>query len=625
MRSSHAYRPDIDGLRAIAIFAVLIYHLDNHLSKGGFIGVDVFFVISGFLITTIILADMAAGRFSLAGFYERRVRRILPALFACLAATTIAGYFLLFPAEFVLLAKSVIAATFFVANFFYAGTSGYFMPAARTLPLIHTWSLAVEEQFYMLFPLALLLFVRARREVLVMAVVLAAFTSLVCSEILVQNQSKIAYYQLAPRGWELLIGSLLAIGAVPEVKTQRTREILSILGLLAIVIPTFAFSKNTPFPGLWALVPCLGAAALIHTGRERDTFAARLLSTRPFVGLGLISYSLYLWHLPIITYYHLQFELYPTWTVKILLGAVSVAIACLSWRFIEQPFRTKRVAPQRRQVFAFGLAAAGSVAAIAVVVIQGQGWKERYPPEIRQLAAFRYDPSGPMREGTCFISRAAARVTEFEQDRCLALSRNKKNVLVVGDSYAAHLWSGLSKTFPDVNFLQATASGCPQDLTNKGSDRCRDVMKILFEQFLPGKRLDAIIVAMNWSGRETPTVMKGIERLRPHARALYVFGPLVKYTSPLPRLLTRSKLYHDPGLINEARVARNFKTDIAFRKFFKGKGVHYISLIDALCHNNACTTIDENGFPLQFDNGHLTAPGSALLARRLTDRLAFSN
>jgi peptidoglycan/LPS O-acetylase OafA/YrhL len=625
MRSPHAYRPDIDGLRAIAIFVVVIYHLGK-LSKGGFIGVDVFFVISGFLITSIILADMDAGCFSLANFYERRIRRIFPALFACLAATIIAGYFLLYPSEFLILANSVIAATFFVANLFYIETSGYFGATAQTLPILHTWSLAVEEQFYLLFPLALLALTRARREVVIVVLALTALASLACSEFLVRSHSTVGYYHLASRAWELLLGSLLALGAVPEIKTQRNREILSVLGLLAILIPTFAYNKSTLFPGISALVPCLGAVALIHTGRQGDTSVARLLSTRPFVGLGLISYSLYLWHLPIITFYRLQSQTQPTFLVQLLLVAASLAVAYLSWRYIEQPFRLRTLAPQRRHVFVFGATAAGSVAMIAALVVHGDGWKERYAPEVRQLATFKYDPKGPMREGTCFISRAASRVTDFVDDNCLAMSTEKKNVLIVGDSHAAHLWAGLSTTFPNINFLQVTASGCAPDLVSHGSTRCREIMTRLFEQVLPGKQLDATIFSISWKSEDARPLLAPINRLAAHSREVLVFGPLVTYNWPLPRLLTRSKLRNDPTLISDGRAERDFRVDTAYQKFFKDKGIQYVSLIDVLCkQRNDCTTVDERGYPLQFDKGHLTDRGSALLARRLSGRLTFAH
>ena len=633
MRPSFAYRPDIDGLRAVAIFAVVIYHLGK-LSKGGFIGVDVFFVISGYLITSIILSDMEAGRFSIASFYERRIRRIFPALFACLAATTIGGYFLMFPAEFVFLAKSVLAATFFVANLFYAETAGYFQAPTQTLPLIHTWSLAVEEQFYLLFPLALILLARFGNKATVAVLTVTAFASLVWSEVLVRTQSDAAYYPLAPRGFELLIGSLLAFGSVPEIKTQKAREVLSAFGLLAILIPTFAYNKTTPFPGLCALVPSFGAAALIHTGRLRDTFASKLLSSRPFVSLGLISYSLYLWHVPIITFYHLRFEQHPRFAMKIALTAVSVAAAYLSWRFVEQPFRTKAIAKGRRQVFTFGAVTATGVAVMAVAIIHGNGWKERFAPEIRQLASFTYNPAGPMRNGTCFMSRAAARISDFQADRCLALDVGKKNVLIVGDSHAAHLWAGFSKTFPDVNFLQATASGCSAELVKGGFDRCRKVMSTLFDEFLPGKQLDAIIFAMNWPGKKfamnwpgkkAQAAMRAVDRLRPHARQLYLFGPIVRYTAPLPRLLTMSKLYREPGLVANARQKNGSSTDAAFRRYFKDKGIRYISVIDAMCRGESCSTVDEHGVPLQFDTAHLTAAGSAWLVRQLTDQLMFDN
>jgi peptidoglycan/LPS O-acetylase OafA/YrhL len=624
MKSPHVYRPDIDGLRAVAVLAVMIYHLGK-IARGGFVGVDVFFVISGFLITSIILEDMANGQFTLANFYERRIRRILPALIACLVGTTIAAYFALYPAEFVALENGILAAAFFLANQFYANATGYFRPAAGTMPLIHTWSLAVEEQFYLLFPLALLLLARWSRTVAIWVLGIAALASFGWCEYLTRTQSNGAYYFLATRGWELILGSLLAMGAVPEVKSKGVREVLSFLGFAAILFAAFRFNKNTPFPGYWTLLPCLGAAAIIHLGRQQDTFVARLLSTRALVGLGLISYSLYLWHLPIITFYHLEVATQAPYWAQGVLAAASLAAAYLSWRYIEQPFRKKRVAGERRQLFTTAALSVGAVAAMATIIILGDGWKDRYPPEVRELAAFKYDPTVAFRDGDCFFSRRATTHSQFAQSHCLAMSPEKKNVLIVGDSHAAHLWEGLSKTFPDVNFLQATASGCSPSLIHGGSRRCSETMKAVFTDFLPGKQLDAVVVAMNWTGSDEQEILGRIEELRPHTSSIYVFGPIQSYSRPLPRLLTIGALHHDPGLVQKALVAKEFKIEADFRAFFADKGVHYVSIIDALCPNGSCITHDEQGVPLQFDRAHLTASGSRLLVRKLANQLNFDD
>jgi hypothetical protein len=230
-----------------------------------------------------------------------------------------------------------------------------------------------------------------------------------------------------------------------------------------------------------------------------------------------------------------------------------------------------------------------------------------------------------MRDGKCFISRAAAKRAEFDAASCLKLASDKPNVLILGDSHAAHLWAGFSRTFPGVNFLQATASGCSPEFVRGGSDRCRDVMDVVFGEFMPGKRLDAVILALNWKGNEAPALMRTVDALRAHANVIFVVGPVVRYASPLPRLLTRSALAHDPDLVERNQLKRSFTIDADFRTFFRDKNVQYISLTDALCQGSRCIATDQEGLPLQYDGAHLTAAGSALLARRLAGELTFGD
>jgi hypothetical protein len=373
-------------------------------------------------------------------------------------------------------------------------------------------------------------------------------------------------------------------------------------------------------------VPCLGAAAVLHAGRTPDAFASRLLSTRPFVFLGLISYSLYLWHVPIITFYELEVVKHTSYLAKAGLFGASVVVAYLSWKFVEQPVRKKTFISERRHVFALGGASAVLATLVALVIVQGGGLKERFRPDVQKLAAFDYAPAKAMRLGTCFLSREAARFSEYDDKTCLAVSAEKKNILILGDSYAAHLWAGLTAAYPNVNFLQATASGCATDLSGSGSDRCHEVMDAVFQQFLPHNKIDGAIVATNWTGRETPKIMRVIERLKPFVKDVYVFGPLVHYNSPLPRLLALSVLRKDPDLVTRSRYKKDFKTDRAFRAWFADKGVHYVSLIAALCDGEShCATVDQEQRPLQFDGGHMTSFGSEYLARRLRQQLAFAH
>lgn len=288
------YRPDIDGLRAVAVLGVILYHFEVWPFSGGFVGVDVFFVISGYLITGIIANDLQADRFSILTFYQRRVRRILPALVACVAATSVAGLFILLPNELQDLGQSLIATALFASNIYFWSQSGYFAPAADTQPLLHTWSLAVEEQFYIAFPLILAAVWRWNRRALVPTLLVLALLSLGVSAYQVQQAPQAAFYLSIGRGWELLVGSLIALCRSHLDKVPAT---CAWLGLAAIVASLVGYNEQMPFPGLAALLPCLGAAAIIVSAP--GTMVGNFLSSSPMRGIGLISYSLYLWHWPI--------------------------------------------------------------------------------------------------------------------------------------------------------------------------------------------------------------------------------------------------------------------------------------------------------------------------------------
>ena len=286
------YRRDIDGLRAIAVLAVVFHHLSAPLVPGGYVGVDVFFVISGYLITSIISREMAEGRFTFTGFYERRARRIFPALFAMLAVTLAAGYFLLLPSDMVATLRGALGTLFFASNvvFWRDMAAGYFAATDAALnPLLHTWSLAVEEQFYVFFPILLLLCYRYARRHIVWVLIVGAAVSLGSAALLVKNKS-VAVFFLSPfRAWELLAGSLLAFNAVPLLRSRALRELIAAAGFAAIVVACFLFDSKTTFPGLTALVPVLGAVAIIHAGASGSSFVGNLLQLRPMVCVGLIS------------------------------------------------------------------------------------------------------------------------------------------------------------------------------------------------------------------------------------------------------------------------------------------------------------------------------------------------
>jgi peptidoglycan/LPS O-acetylase OafA/YrhL len=619
--SDHRYRPDIDGLRAIAVVLVVMYHLGVGFTKGGFVGVDVFFIISGFLITQIICADIREGRFSLVQFYERRVRRILPALFCVLLVTSVAGAFLLFPPELEYLGKALVAATVFVANILFYNGSGYFAGTSELVPLLHTWSLAVEEQFYLLYPLALAPLIRWRGgSRCVPTFALGAALSFASCLVLTKYERSAAFFLLPPRAWELLLGCLLALGAFPELRSRSQRQLASLVGLIAVLIAGGAFNRNVAFPGWAALLPCVGAVLVIHAGACGDTLVSRLLSSRGVVFIGLVSYSLYLWHWPIIVLYKSYVGFGITNLERFALGAISLAIAALSWRYVEQPFRRRLIFPRRRPLFLLAMTASATAAGVATLLIVTAGLAALYPEQVRQLANFRYDPNEAFRSGQCFISRAFSDSPSVSPE-CLRLDAKRRNVLLIGDSHAAHYWAGLSTVFPDTNFLQVTASGCTPTLGRGGAPRCRSVVDQAYLDFIPNHRLDGVIIAAKWVAADIGSVVRTIELVRQSTAMVYVFGPIVSYTDLLPRLLTRSEWLRDPSLVGRSREPNLKDVDRTFARAVTAAGARYVSIYDAMCDSaDACMTRDVQGDPIQFDRGHLTKRGSIEVCSIIKER-----
>lgn len=357
------YRPDIDGLRTIAVVPVVLYHAGALGVTGGFIGVDVFFVISGFLITTIIHRELVEGRFSILRFYERRARRILPALFAVMLASLVAGWFILAPADYANMGESIASALLFVSNlWFWRNSGGYFQGATDYLPMLHTWSLAVEEQFYIFFPLLLMLLHRIGRRLVLPLVGVLVLGSFVLAIWATPRMPSASFYLLPTRIWELGLGSLLALGVVPSAGPRALREAVALAGLAGMLLPIFLYTERTVFPGLAALPPVLGAAAVIWAGTSGPVLVSRLLSLRVMVGIGLLSYSLYLWHWPIMALLRnrlLTVELEPMWQLITIL--LSVLAGWTSWRFIERPFRVPVRDGGMSQDRIFALSGAGMV------------------------------------------------------------------------------------------------------------------------------------------------------------------------------------------------------------------------------------------------------------------------
>ena len=619
--AAHArYRPDIDGLRAVAILPVLFYHLGIGLTPGGFVGVDVFFVISGYLITSLISAEMHQGTYSITSFYVRRARRIFPALFFMCAVTALFVLLFCLPSDAKRFSGALAAATLFGSNIYFYLTADYFAAAAETQPLLHTWSLAVEEQFYIFFPLILLLMRRhfGRRERLIVAAL--ALISLGISIWLVRTDKSAAFYLLHARAWELLLGSLLALGAFPAIRSRLLAGALGLAGLALIAGSVLLYREDMPFPGLAALAPCVGAALLIHTGKDVSLLTVRALSLSPVRFIGLISYSLYLWHWPVAVisrYVAIWYGWDPDFKAhKLAVLALSFAAAILSWHFVERPFRQR---PYRLGAMAI-LSASGAtmafliVAAAVVYPLSQRFWQMPQSAE-RVLTTLDYRSANAKR--SCFLSPKNDDFRHFNQAGCLGMSDTKENWLLIGDSHADDLWAGLSGVNPQINLMQGTASGCKPLLDLKGERRCTDLMRFLFADFIPKHRLDVILLSARWGSGNIADVRKTANALKPYAERVVVIGPHVEYRLDLPWLLAASMLKHDPSVVDRARLARQRQTDQLFAEQLRRDGVGYVSLHAALCPGGRCQVTDDKGLPLAFDYGHLTASGSIIVAQRI--------
>lgn len=601
-----AYRPDIDGLRTVAVLPVVLNHAGVPGIWGGFVGVDIFFVISGYLITGILARDLALGRHSIAEFYRRRVLRIFPALFAMLALTTLVACVAMLPGELTRYARSLGATTLFGSNLLFWSETGYFEPAARLKPLLHTWSLAIEEQFYIAWPLALA-WIGAKRPAGMKALVLATTAlSLGYAIWQVAHGPSTAFYLLPARAWELSLGAGLAL--IPQRPSARwVNEALGLLGLGLIGWAMRFYTEATPFPGAAALLPCGGAALLILTGGA-GTLAERALALAPMRFVGKISYSLYLWHWPVIVFAELA--LFLPRTLPVMAGeiVVSLVLATLSWRFVEQPFRVGVSGWRTPRVLAGALIAMAAALAVAGALWASGGLPMRFTPAQGRVAAFG-DMNGDAlyRAGTCFD------VGDTGYDaRCLAVPASGRPVLLLaGDSHGAHFWPGLSRHASEAAILQATRTGCKPVLYPAGvGGACGAFFRTLLGTWLPAHRVDRLMLAARWRPGDASLVEATLRDPAVRAAHPLLVGPVPQYATALPRLLVFADKRGDPRLPARAHDAQVFETDRLLRAVAARTGTPYLSMVEHLCAPDGCRTWAARGVPMQFDYGHLTAQGS---------------
>ena len=598
------YRAEIDGLRALAVVPVVLFHLGLPGVSGGFVGVDVFFVISGYLITTILLREIHAGTYSLTGFYERRARRIFPALFVVLAMTTVIAAILLLPSELETYGSTLVGAVAFVSNIVFYVKAGYFAPAAETMPLLHTWSLAVEEQFYVFAPLILAFVAPRGARTLRIVLVAATVVSLALCVFVTRSNPSAAFYLPHTRAWELLVGGLLAAGVVPRL-AGRAREAAAALGLLLTLGSVALIEPGAHFPGLFALPPVLGAALLLHAGE--GTRVGRLLSVRPLVWIGLVSYSLYLWHWPVIVFAHHLGVPVGAFRYALLLFGLSVGLAWLSYRFVETPFRRRRMG--RRAIFGASAVALGAVAVAGVGLRASGGWPARLPAEVVAYDQGRFDVSAA--RGPC-LRRAGG----FDPEMLCRLGEGTPAHAVWGDSHGVELADALSAHVP---VLVVNYSACPPSLGDAVgrragcADHNRDALRYLADH--PG--LDTVVLAARWDlvGSEAtylPDLEGAVAGLRTAGKRVVLIGPYPYFGPSVPDWLAKGRATTLPEdrLFAEQRAAEAKLAALA------KTGADVLWPSDVLCADGVCSLVTE-GRPVLFDTTHpsLTAARAVVASR----------
>lgn len=643
------YRAEIDGLRAVAVVPVILFHAGVDLFRGGFVGVDIFFVISGYLITTILIDELSEEKFSIVTFYERRARRILPALFFVIAICLIPAWFWLLPHEARAFYQSVVSVSLFLSNIFFWLTSNYFDTSAELKPLLHTWSLAVEEQYYIFFPLFLSFFWRTGKKALLAILVLVAILSLVLTKFAATISHATAFYLLPTRGWELMIGAFVAFYFSESRRYQFSRlskEIGAAIGLVLIAYSVFTFTKETPFPSFYTLAPTCGAALIILFA-SRETGVGRLLSARILVGVGLISYSAYLWHQPIFAFARHRILGHPALGLMLALSLLALLLGYLTWRFVETPFRDKGKY-SRAQIFAYSFG--------GCVLFLGLGLWGHFSKGF--ISQSRWDGLRPtlnvlneQRAGETYCKDNLI-VSEFGPVVCLIGAKNvRADGVLWGDSFAGSLWFGMSELLEKEGraFYFVSSNGC---VPIEGASRTvRHEFKCTKERhraFVTAMLNRSDVKDIVWAGsfatllgssahdylidgvRATPAAARlGIEKT---ASKFLAQGKNLVFVSDVPKFPMHAANYAGKRYLYDGEKVNNGLQSVsrlAIENQYNQRDLldslrrktRVVDALDVFCGNESCSTHDESGKLLFIDEGHLSFDGSRRLAGAVFNEL----
>lgn len=636
------YRPEIDGLRAVAVVAVILFHTNLGVATGGYVGVDVFFVISGYLISSIIFRELSQKKFTFIGFYERRIRRIFPALFVTLVATTIAAWIILPPNQLQTYAQSLVATTAFASNIFFWLKSGYFGGDAELFPLTHMWSLSVEEQYYVFFPFLAIVAGWGRKWLVDVLMGLGLVVSLWLCLDYAPREQMMAFFLTPMRAWELLFGVFVAMHEVRwRAALTRVRFVAPVLELSAaamILVPMWLYDSTTLFPGWSAVPPVLGSALLILLARS-DSITGRLLASRPFVFVGLLSYSAYLWHQPLYALSRMQGFAEHGWPAYAVLIAITFFLAWLSLKFVEAPFREKGRF-SRLQVY--GLFFVGSALLIGAGLAGHfkMGFPERF--DARTLAVAASGAPSPLRD-QCHVEGVDARGPE---GACRYFNKDQVHWAVLGDSHGVEVAYALAERLrpADQGVLHLTFSGCQAALTFQSANPgCTAWMGKATAYLEKDREITDVVLVFRHSfylyGDQTKTfphvpnaAPNFLTDLSPdQARARYVAslteivrrltasGKRVYIMEPIPDLPTHVERYTFAGDPNDA--TRVTGTTVAFYRQRNAFILPVLKRLDALpnvsllepsravCGPERCASLI-GGKSMYFDDNHFSLEGA---------------
>ena len=612
--AAHSKRADIQGMRAVAVLAVLAFHASHIVLPGGFIGVDVFFVLSGYLITQVLLRPMEEKRFSIREFYRRRIRRLYPALFTVLAFTLVMGLIFFPPTLLKELVKSQFFTTLFLSNFAFARETGYFDLQAELKPLLHTWSLGVEEQFYLLFPPILYVLHRWARRLLWPALFALAIWSLWFSQTRLTGHPEVSFFFPTSRAFELLIGAL-CVGidrrfSLPAI----AQKILSLAGLTTLAISFIVITEESPFPGLLGLLPCLGAAALLISPKG---WGNRVLSWSPLVWVGDISYSLYLWHWPLLIFTRFVFPDSP-WIIALAL-ILSVGLAWLSWRYIETPFLRER--PQKRPlpVWAFGGIAMAASIGLCLCIYYAGGLPQRFSPQERVYLAATNDYNHDRNK--CHMR--SDRPLDYDKTCVYGAAEAKPSYAVWGDSHGAELAKVLGErlTAKGASLKSITMSGCPATLSRKTVCRQHNIDTLAAMKADPNMRTVILVGNLHDDDASSRAAIKGMEHtaleLKKAGKQVVIVYPIPTFDfDPPSKLALESRAGHAPETIGTPHAAYENRRGHIRDEFARFTDINDMIGIrpDALFCDSICHIYRPGAGVLYFNAGHLSLTGAGLLA-----------